>query len=121
MMIATVSQIAEYTTVVQNVVLSLSGIAAAIIAYLGLTTWRKELKGKSEYAKAKKVLKAVYKVRRAFRHVRHPAIFQYEYPEEMMDTWGHLAKEHDYEGTAHVYENRWKFLAEAFRVGGSES
>ena len=110
------SQIAEYTTIAQNIVLALSGVAAVIIAYLGLTTWRKELKGKSEYAKAKEVLKAVYKVRRAFSHVRHPAIYPYEYPEEMRDDhWGFLKPEYTYEGTRHVYENRWKYLSEAFQ------
>jgi hypothetical protein len=110
-----VSQIAEYTAIAQNVVLALSGAAAAIIAYMGLTIWRKELKGKSEYAKAKEVLKAVYKVRSAFNHVRNPAIYQYEYPEEMRDHDGHLKQEHYYEGTLHVYENRWKHLSEAFQ------
>lgn len=114
--VSTISQVAEYTTIVQNVFLAISGAAAAVIAYLGLKTWRKELKGKSEYAKAKEVLKAVYKVRRAFNHVRNPVIYQYEYPEGMRDSWGHLKKEYDYEGTAHVYENRWKFLAEAFQA-----
>lgn len=113
--ISILSQAAECTTIAQNIVLAISGAAAAVIAYLGLTTWRKELKGKSEYEKAKEVLKAVYKVRRAFMHVRNPAIFQYEYPETMTDNFGHLKREHDYEGTAHVYETRWKFLAEAFR------
>jgi hypothetical protein len=114
--ISTVSQVAEYTTIVQNVFLVIASAAAALIAYLGLTTWRKELKGKSEYAKAKEVLKAVYKVRRAFNHVRNPIIYQYEYPERMRDSSGHLEKKYDYEGTAHVYENRWKFLAEAFEA-----
>lgn len=107
-------QVAEYATIAQNIVLALSGVAATIIAYLGLTTWRKELKGKSEYSKAKEVLKAVYKVRRAFAHVRNPAIFQYEYPEDMIDGHGQVKGNHDYEATAHVYEARWKFLAEAF-------
>ena len=113
--VSIVSEIAQYTTIGQNVVLALSGVAATVIAYLGLTAWRKELKGRSEYDKAKAVLKAVYKVQGAFRHVRNPAIFQFEYPEEMTNNWGHLKQEHDYEGTAYVYENRWKILAEAFR------
>jgi hypothetical protein len=110
-----VVQIAEYTTVVQNVVLAICGVATVVIAYCGLTTWRKELKGKSEYTKAKEVLKAVYKVRRAFIVVRGPGIFSYEYPESMREESGHLKREYEYEGTAHVYQERWKILAEAFQ------
>lgn len=109
------SEIAEYTTVIQNVVLALCGIATVVIAYSGLTTWRKELKGKSEYAKAKEVLKAVYKVRRGFMIVRSPAIFLYEYPEHMVAEYGGLKSEFKYEGFAHVYETRWKVLSEAFQ------
>ena len=33
----------------------------------------------------------------------------------MTDSFGHLKRDHDYEGTAHVYDARWKFLAEAFQ------
>jgi hypothetical protein len=113
--VTAVAQIAEYTTVVQNVVLALCGVETVVIAYCGLTTWRKDLKGKSEYTKAKEVLKAVYKVRRAFIVVRGPFIFTYEYPENMREDSGHLKTGYDYEGTAHVYRERWKFLAEAFQ------
>ena len=113
--IITVAQISEYTTIVQNIVLALCGIATVVFAYCGLTTWRKELKGKSEYTKAKEVLKTVYKVQRAFMVVRAPAILSYEYPENMRDEAGNLKREFDYEGTFHVYEARWKFLAETFQ------
>jgi len=82
---------------------------------LGLSTWRKELKGKSEYELAKRVLKSVYKVREAFKHVRSPAIYQYEYPEGMRNHHGHLKPEHNYEGTAYVYEKRWEKMHEAFK------
>lgn|ERR1043166_1488299 len=81
-------QIGEYTSVVQNIVLALCGVATVTIAALGLRTWRRQLKGTSEYTKAKEVLKAVYKVGRAFRHIRSASIYEYEYPEEMRDSFG---------------------------------
>jgi len=112
--ISFISQIASYTSILQNIILALSGTAATLFAFLGLTAWRKEIKGKSEYEKAKKVLKAVYKVYRAFVYVRNPAIFQYEYPKEMTESWGHLKEEFYYEGECYVYDNRWKILTEAF-------
>jgi len=112
---ALVSAVAAGTAILQNLVLAGCAVATVIIAAMGLSAWRKQLKGTSEYAKAKEVLKAVYKVGRGFAQVRAPAVYQYEYPEDMADFGGHLKKEHDYEGTAYVYENRWKPLGEAFR------
>src|SRR5687768_11448247 len=108
------SQFAEFTTIAQNIIVSICGIATAIIAYLGLTAWRKELKGKSEYEKAKEVLKAAYRVRSAVSHVRHPIIHNSEYPQGMVDETGHLTGENDLEGKEEVYKTRWKVLTDAF-------
>lgn len=111
----TIPEITEWISAAKEVFIGLSAVFATIFAYIGLNTWRKELKGKAEYQLAKDVLKSVYKVRDAFKHVRHPAIFAYEYPEEMRDYSGHLKREKDYEGTLYVYEKRWQKMDEAFR------
>jgi hypothetical protein len=110
-----ISEIGKWIAAVRDVLVGLSAVSAAIFAYLGLSAWRKELKGKAEYELAKDVLKSVYRVREAFKHVRNPAIFQYEYPADMTDHHGHLEGKHDYEGTAHVYEKRWEKMDQAFR------
>ena len=111
----TIAEITEWISAAKEVIIGLSAVFATIFAYVGINTWRKELKGKAEYQLAKDVLKSVYKVRDAFKHVRHPAIFAYEYPEEMRDYSGHLKREKDYEGTLYVYEKRWQKMDEAFR------
>jgi hypothetical protein len=72
------------------------------------------LRGTSEFTRARELLKAVYRVRNGFSVVRHPGVYAYEYPEGMRDTWGHLKEEHRYEGSLHVYGERWKVLAAAF-------
>ena len=104
----------EWLPIVRDIVVAVSAGGAAFIAYKGLDTWQKELKGKSEYQLAKDVLRSVYKVREAFKHVRHPAIFGYEYPKDMTDHTGHLKHECRYDGTTHVYEKRWEKMDEAF-------
>lgn len=104
----------QWITAGKDIVLGLSAASAAIFAYLGLSAWKKELKGKAEYQLAKDVLKSVYRVREAFKIVRNPAIYQYEYPEELQGHHGHLKPESDYEGTAHVYEKRWESMVKAF-------
>ena len=110
----TITSIGPWIAAAKDILVALAAAAAALFAYLGLSAWRKELKGKAEYQLAKDVLKSVYKVREAFKHVRNPIIYQYEFPEDMRDHHGHLKSEHDYEGTAHVYEKRWEKMAEAF-------
>lgn len=109
------SEVGNWITIAKDVVVGLAAASAAIFAYLGLDAWRKELKGKAEYELAKDVLKSAYRVREAFKHVRNPAIFQYEYPPNMTDHHGHLKKEHNYDGISHVYETRWKKMDDAFR------
>ncbi len=94
--------------------LAISAILVAFFTFLGLHTWRKQLKGKSEYEKAKEVLKAVYTVRDAFNYVRNNFIFSYEYPEEMLDSSGYLKNGFKYEGNLHVYNKRLELLNEAF-------
>ncbi len=106
--------LAEWVTITKDILVGLSVVSASVFAYFGLSAWRKELKGRAEYQLAKEVLKSVYKVREAFKQVRRPAIYQYEYPEKMRDQHGHLKSEHDHEGMLHVYDERWKVMAEAF-------
>lgn len=110
-----ISEIAEYTKIIQNVVVSACALSTAIIALIGYNKWKKELKGKSEYEKAKEVLKAVYKVKRGFSIVRNPMMFSYEYPEHIRDNPGHAEGNDRYEAIAHAYEKRWKHLNDAFQ------
>ena len=100
--------------IAKDIIVSMAAIFAAFVAFRGINTWQKELKGKSEYQLAKDVLRTVYDVREGFIHVRKPAIFSYEYPEDMVDTSGHLKKEFKHSGTAHVYQERFKKLDSAF-------
>jgi hypothetical protein len=57
-------------------VLSVLGSAATLVlALLGLNTWKKQLKGTSEYALAKKAILHTYELEHAFQAVRNPMIF----------------------------------------------
>ena len=93
---------------------AVAAAAAAFFAYRGLRSWQHQMKGTAEYRLAKELMKAVYRVREAFMHVRNPAIFSYEYPQEMLDTWGYPSSALQAEATEYVYNNRWKRLHEAF-------
>lgn len=107
-------EISEWVGIVRDIFVGGSAATAAYFAYQGLDTWRRELKGRSEYQLAKDVFKALYRVREAFKIVRNPEIFSYEYPEEMRNFHGYLKREHDFDGTMHVYNERLKHLNKAF-------
>jgi hypothetical protein len=53
----------EFLGASSDQIVALAASAAATCTYLGLRTWRRQLKGASEYALAKDLLKAVYRVR----------------------------------------------------------
>ena len=64
--------IQAYVTLIKDIITGLSALTAAIIAILGLQAWKKQLKGKTEYELAQRLLRNVYKVRDALALVRNP-------------------------------------------------
>jgi hypothetical protein len=83
-------------------------IAGLVLASIGLSTWKKQLWGKTEYEISKKLLKATYKYREAVSAVRNPFIPIQEMPNPPKD---HPAstddKKKSFYGIAAAYENRW--------------
>lgn len=59
-------------TAVRDVVIAFSAITGAIIAIIGLSSWKKQFKDKINYDLALKIMKAAYEIESAFRHVRNP-------------------------------------------------
>ena len=58
--------------IIKDIITGCSALVVAIIAVLGLKSWRTQLKGKTEYDLACRFLKAVYEVRSAMAFVRNP-------------------------------------------------
>ena len=62
----------DWVGIVKDLLVAGAAVAAAIMAWKGLTTWRRELHGKAKHEVARQMLRATYKVRDAVHHVRHP-------------------------------------------------
>jgi len=62
----TVHVISQVVTIVSALV----ALGAAIAAFMGLNTWRRELKGREEFQLARRVLLFSCKLREAFRQIR---------------------------------------------------
>ena len=72
--------ITEIVTLLKDVLLGGAAITGAFIANKGLTTWKRQHKGNSEYELSRRILVTLYKYRDAIDGVRHPAIWENEMP-----------------------------------------
>jgi hypothetical protein len=68
-----VQDIQQYVTLIKDVLTAIAAVGAASIGLLGLATWRKQLKGRTEYELARRLLVAVYRIRNAVSYLRNPS------------------------------------------------
>ena len=89
--------------------IAFAAVGGFVIALLGLRTWRKELKGKTEYDLARRILATTYKIRNAIQSVRNPFMPPSEYSGTES---GKNEKDAQDQGIAEAYQKRWNFVNE---------
>ena len=110
----------EYITLAKDVMTILAALVAATVAILGLRTWRKQLRGKTEYELARRLLRNVYRVRDAIRIVRNPFVSSAETVQAMreaeidIEAFDPLNTQHTALSQQAVRQRRWKGIQEAF-------
>ena len=57
-----------------STITSVALLIGAVVAVIGLNTWKKQLKGNADYELARRVLRSTYKLRDAIKYVRNPFI-----------------------------------------------
>jgi len=107
----------ETVSIIKDLILSIAAIVTIFVALYGLNAWRKELKGKTEYEIARRILRSIYKVRVAIDLVRRPFVSAGEMatalkeqgkdPKDALETIGTEG------ATAAAYERRWKEVSNA--------
>jgi hypothetical protein len=107
------SDVAAIAGVVESVVVSVAAVVATVVAVRGIAAWREQLKGSSEYERAKALMRAVYQTRRSFTIVRNPLMQGYEYPEDMRQGFD-VSPEQEADRTAYAYSKRFEALQKAF-------
>jgi hypothetical protein len=96
---------------ISNCVTAFAAIVAGVATVIGLATWKKQLKGQTEYELAKRYLKSALKLREAIRTVRNPWITPGEKAQAIKDSGiDQISKE---QTTGIVYQFRWKRILEA--------
>ncbi len=69
----------EIISIAKDAVVGLSALAVAIIALVGLTTWRRELTGRARFETASNMMRICYRLRADFSWVRHIITRHYEW------------------------------------------
>ena len=93
-----------------NFVESLLAAGAIVLAILGFKSWRLEMRGKTQYALARRVLADVYAVRNAISMVRNILMVGEEFAAR--PGRNPQSKESTPEDVLYAYEKRWDRLAE---------
>lgn len=103
-------------TVIKDIVTTLSAGTVAYVAVLGLRAWRIQLRGRTEYELARRILTAVYKLRNAIELVRNPVLLSTEIDRSVKEAKFDVeASDPDFErkSTAAVLQRRWHSVTAA--------
>ena len=73
------SDMADFISIAKDITTGLAALIGAGVAIVGLRAWQHQLKGKTEYELARRLLRAVYRVRDEIHNVRNPAIMPGEF------------------------------------------
>jgi hypothetical protein len=103
----------EWMTLVKDFVLVAIPVATALIAYLGLSKWRQELRGKADFEAARNLIRAAYKLREQIQDSRAPLVRANEFPESYDS--GASTPSDEAGAWAHVYRNRMRPVSEALQ------
>ena len=100
---------AEAIAIAKDVILSIAAIIAAYVGIRGLDTWRRQLRGNTEYQLAKSLLTSVYELREAIAGVRNPFMQYSREPDLPADKLKDLSqREREWHALAQAYQRRWE-------------
>ena len=93
------------------IVTSIAAVVGVWVAWRGVSAWRSELRGRTEYDLARRILVGVYRVREGVRSVRSPLMSSAEYAQRE-------GRDPKSEGTsaadlAYAYDRRFKAIRDA--------
>ena len=97
----------EWITTVKDVLVGAAAVTTAVVAVIGLSKWRKELEGKTQFDAARGLIKSTYKLRDQLQICRSPFYSGYEFPAGHKGGLGGHTAEEETKAWIHVYKNRW--------------
>ncbi len=103
----------SYLAVIKDIITAIAALTGIIIAILGLWTWKRQLRIKTEYELARRLLRAVYMVRESIRSVRSPGMGSGEIERSIREasiTAEPSDSDYGIKTEEAVYRSRWKSL-----------
>jgi hypothetical protein len=92
----------------KDLVLVVTAVIASYVALKGLSTWRRQLRGQSEYELAGRFLKSLFLFRDSLKNVRNPFSWHSNIPNLPKDQLDRLSEnEKQWYATAQDFEKRW--------------
>jgi hypothetical protein len=101
---------AEIVAIAKDTILAGAGVATVTVAFLGLSTWNRQLRGQADFEAARALAKATYKLREEIAVSRSRLIRLYEFGDPVTRRGGDTGEEY-----ARVYVERWKPVSEALQ------
>ncbi|WP_442498807.1 hypothetical protein [Methylobacter sp. sgz302048] len=99
----------DWLPILKDFILTGAAIVGGYVGWNGLNTWRRQLKGNTEYELAKKLLRSIYELREAIASVRHPFMQYSQEPEMPQEKLKELSgKEKQWHAMAQAYQKRWE-------------
>jgi len=93
--------------IIRDILVSIAAVLTPLVAWRGLSTWRRQLKGNADWEVSRRLLRETYKVRDAIHWLRVPARFKgEESPDEHLDIMLRSADP--------ALQKRWIKLSKAF-------
>jgi hypothetical protein len=104
----------QWVSVVKDLATGAAALLASYIAWRGLSTWERQLKGNAEFECARALARATYTLRDAIGLFRAPALLQHEFSAAYLAQREHSPEETSSEHAA-IYNKRWEPLSEVAR------
>ncbi len=104
----------EVITTIKDILLGAAAVTTAIVAVIGLKNWSRELRGRTEFEAARKLMRATYRVRDELQYSRAPFVTFGEYPSDYPGRQT-ATTEQEAQAWSYVYRNRWKPVREALQ------
>ena len=104
----------EVVSIAKELLVSIAAATTAIVAVLGLRSWSRELRGKTQFEVARQLIRATYRVRDELRYCRTPFIQGTEFPTDYPIVEG-AKPEQEAKAWAYIYHNRWVPVRDALR------
>ncbi len=105
----------DWFSIIKDIILLVVAIIGAFAAIVGLKTWRKQLKGNTEYELSRRLLKAVFHARDQIKYIRNPFMDGGEISEAIKQSGIEIEPKdlrHSVKYSRAVYSMRWRYLSE---------